>query len=122
MSMVWALSPLIGFFMCPILGSLSDGCRSRLGRRRPFILIYSFGILIGLLLTGYSHVLGELIYDSNGRINPAIIFITVLGVVLLDFDCDACQAPARAYLIDVSTTEDHSIGLSTFTVSFDLLF
>ena len=29
MSMVWGLSPLVGFFACPILGSLSDGCRSK---------------------------------------------------------------------------------------------
>lgn len=68
MSMVWGLSPMIGFFACPILGffifnflfdinyffkctnfrSLSDGCNSKLGRRRPFIIIYSIGIIIGL--------------------------------------------------------------------------
>lgn len=36
--------------------------------------------------------------------------------MLLDFDCDACQSPARAYLIDVCRAEDHSTGLSMFTV------
>jgi len=29
------------------------------------------------------------------------IFFTVLGTVLLDFDADACQSPARAYLLDI---------------------
>lgn len=45
-----------------------------------------------------------------------VILVTIAGVILLDFDCDACQSPARAYLIDVSPIEDHSIGLSMFTV------
>ncbi|CAF0776539.1 unnamed protein product [Brachionus calyciflorus] len=114
-SMVWGLSPIIGFFTCPLLGSLSDDSNSSLGRRRPYIILYSLGILIGLILTGYGHIFGNFFLVNNG-VNPMIIFFTVLGVVLLDFDCDACQSPARAYLIDVSQEEDHSVGLSTFTV------
>ena len=50
MSWTWCLPPLIGFFLVPILGSLSDKCNTRIGRRRPFILLYSIGILLGLLL------------------------------------------------------------------------
>lgn len=33
--------------------------------------------------------------------HPWGVFFTVLGTVLLDFDADACQSPARAYLLDV---------------------
>lgn len=47
MTLVWALSPLIGFFVTPILGSLSDRCRSKYGRRRPFIFLLAIGVLIG---------------------------------------------------------------------------
>lgn len=47
MTLVWALSPLIGFFLTPILGSLSDRCPLKLGRRRPFILCMSLGVLLG---------------------------------------------------------------------------
>ena len=50
MSWIWCLPPLIGFFLVPILGSLSDKWQTRIGRRRPFIIIYSIGILTGLLL------------------------------------------------------------------------
>jgi len=113
--MVWGLSPLVGFFACPILGSLSDSCKSRLGRRRPFIIIYSIGIFSGLLLLGYGHSIGNL-FSTNLIDNPYVILFTIIGVVLLDFNCDACQSPARAYLIDVSEVGDHSIGLSTFTI------
>lgn len=46
-SLIWAISPIIGFFLCPILGSLSDGCQLSLGRRRPFILLLSSGLFVG---------------------------------------------------------------------------
>jgi solute carrier family 45 protein 1/2/4 len=41
--------------------------------------------------------------------------LTVLGVLLLDLDCDACQSPSRAYLLDVTNPSQHSSGLTTFT-------
>ena len=44
------------------------------------------------------------------------IALTVLGVVLLDCCCDACQSPCRTYLLDVSQPGDHAAGLATFTV------
>jgi len=50
MTWTWCLPPLIGFFLVPALGSLSDKCQTRFGRRRPFIFIYSIGILTGLML------------------------------------------------------------------------
>lgn len=50
MTWTWCIPPLIGFFLVPTLGSLSDKCNTRIGRRRPFILLYSIGILTGLFL------------------------------------------------------------------------
>ena len=34
--------------------------------------------------------------------HPWGLVVTVLGTVLLDFDADACQSPARAYMLDVT--------------------
>jgi solute carrier family 45, member 1/2/4 len=48
--------------------------------------------------------------------HPWGVFFTILGTVLLDFDADACQSPARAFLLDVTLPEDHATGLSTFTI------
>lgn len=47
MTLVWALSPLVGFFLCPILGSFSDRCKLNIGRRRPFIILLSIGVFLG---------------------------------------------------------------------------
>ncbi|XP_041674419.1 proton-associated sugar transporter A-like [Drosophila eugracilis] len=140
MTLVWALSPLVGFFLCPVMGSLSDRCKLNIGRRRPFILLLSIGVVIGLLLVPNGETLGYCFGDGNAFSEDAFtkidssknityihdsssksshswgIFFTVLGTVLLDFDADACQSPARAYLLDVCVPKDHARGLSTFTI------
>ena len=167
MTLVWCVSPLLGFFLVPIMGSLSDRCPLKLGRRRPFILLFSFGIVVGLILVPNGEALGVLAGDtgtdltstSTGinetatilkRINatnnlvlfrngtkailrsdfspewPSTrklphkhvigIILTILGVAMLDFNCDACQSPCRTYLLDISVPDDHSRGLTSFTV------
>jgi len=64
MTLIWCLSPLVGFFLTPILGSLSDRCRSPLGRRRPFIILLSIGVVLGLLLVPNGKYLGKLLGDE----------------------------------------------------------
>lgn len=226
MTMVWCLSPVLGFFLVPVMGSLSDRCRAKLGRRRPFIILLSIGIILGLALVPNGESLGAILGDTGTRSNskgpllengvssssfrqsapptsfppkmdihlksykpvnrrvaynskdvsynytsdersssgdltalsdnelknkyqyhtiqnkssvaPSMvsdnvdessnlsivlsssrvrgIILTIIGVALLDFSCDACQSPCRAYLLDVSIPEDHSTGLTMFTV------
>ena len=161
MSLVWCISPMLGFLLVPLMGSLSDRCRSRLGRRRPFILLLSVGIAVGLVAVPYGKTIGVMLGDVYGvYVAPSLggatdatdspiggattatpsgnatvddvtiaypattvgnnhgwgILFTIIGVVMLDFSCDACQSPCRAYLVDVCVPEDHGVGLSTFTV------
>lgn len=49
-SLVWLISPILGFLLQPIIGSASDYCRSRWGRRRPYILALGILMLVGLSL------------------------------------------------------------------------
>lgn len=65
MSISWMVSPLLGFFIVPLLGSASDTCTSNIGRRRPFIFLYSVGIICGLLLVPFGKDIGELLGDSD---------------------------------------------------------
>jgi len=53
---------------------------------------------------------------KSGCLATYSILLTIVGVVLLDCCCDACQSPCRTYLLDVSQPEDHAAGLATFTV------
>ncbi len=157
MTMIWCLSPLLGFFTMPLLGSASDRCPSKFGRRRPFIILLSAGIIIGLIFVPYGYRMGKVCgkpsHDNNNvevtlgpvmatenvtydvsptptleSVSMSLIYealpkvvhvcstvLTIVGVVLLDFNCDACQSPARAYLIDVTDPSDHARGLATFS-------
>jgi len=64
MTMIWCLSPMVGFFLTPLLGSFSDRCKSRLGRRRPFIILLSIGIIFGLLLVPNGKAIGQAFGDT----------------------------------------------------------
>ncbi|XP_014768744.1 solute carrier family 45 member 4 [Octopus bimaculoides] len=148
MTWVWCLSPLLGFFLVPIFGSMSDRCKLRLGRRRPFILMMSAGIIVGLVLIPNGEYFGILagdqppISDYRDNINGTLLYtnyasnstvvsiasfprqhiayrgiiLTIVGVILLDFNCDACQSPSRSYLLDVTLPEEHNTGITTFTI------
>jgi len=69
MTLIWCLSPLVGFFLTPILGSLSDRCRSSLGRRRPFIILLSIGVVLGLILVPNGKYLGKMMGDEYYEVN-----------------------------------------------------
>jgi len=70
MTLIWCLSPLVGFFLTPILGSLSDRCRSSLGRRRPFIILLSIGVVLGLILVPNGKTLGKMFGDTYPVYEP----------------------------------------------------
>lgn len=63
MTLVWALSPIVGFFLTPLLGSLSDRCNHPMGRRRPFIILLAIGVFLGLLLVPNGEDLGYYMGD-----------------------------------------------------------
>lgn len=60
-SLVWLISPVLGFVLQPVIGSASDYCRSPWGRRRPYILTLGVMMLIGitLFLNGDALLSGE---------------------------------------------------------------
>uniref|UniRef100_A0A1A9W8E2 Major facilitator superfamily (MFS) profile domain-containing protein n=1 Tax=Glossina brevipalpis TaxID=37001 RepID=A0A1A9W8E2_9MUSC len=146
MTMAWGLSPLIGFFVSPLLGSISDRCHLNWGRRRPIISLLSFGILCGLILVPFGKDLGILLGDDSFNATSTLmqnnfsaqdisaialksstssstspshkfaVALTILGMVLLDFDADTCQTPARTYLLDMCIPEDQSKALTMFTL------
>lgn len=75
MSLVWCLSPILGILAVPVLGSLSDNCKLKIGRRRPFIILLATGIVLGLLIVPNGKTLGLILGDHeyNGFQNTSIL-------------------------------------------------
>uniref|UniRef100_A0A3Q3JNE9 Solute carrier family 45 member 4b n=1 Tax=Monopterus albus TaxID=43700 RepID=A0A3Q3JNE9_MONAL len=118
-SLTWFLSPILGLLFTPVIGSASDRCTLRWGRRRPFILALCVGTLLGVALFLNGSLIGLSIGDSPGS-QPIGIVLTVVGVVVLDFCADASEGPIRAYLLDVADTEEQDISLNIHAFSAGL--
>ncbi|XP_071324272.1 solute carrier family 45 member 4 [Trachinotus anak] len=118
-SLTWFLSPILGLLFTPVIGSASDRCTLRWGRRRPFILALCVGVLLGVALFLNGSLIGLSIGDSPGS-QPIGIVLTVLGVVVLDFCADASEGPIRAYLLDVADTEEQDMALNIHAFSAGL--
>ncbi|XP_074540155.1 solute carrier family 45 member 4-like isoform X2 [Halichoeres trimaculatus] len=118
-SLTWFLSPILGLLLTPLIGSASDRCTLRWGRRRPFILALCVGVLLGVALFLNGSLIGLSVGDSPGS-QPIGIVLTVLGVVVLDFAADASEGPIRAYLLDVADTEEQDMALNIHAFSAGL--
>ncbi|XP_061589256.1 membrane-associated transporter protein [Cololabis saira] len=110
-SLVWLISPILGFLLQPIIGSASDYCRSPWGRRRPYILVLGILMLVGMsMFLNGDAVVSALVSDRSLRSTWAIV-VVMLGVVLFDFAADFIDGPIKAYLFDVCSHRDKERGL-----------
>ena len=59
--MTWLMGcgPLLGFLLCPVVGHSSDRCRSRYGKRRPFIMGFCLTIIVCLIIIPQSEAIGK---------------------------------------------------------------
>lgn len=70
-SLVWLISPILGFVLQPVVGSASDHCACSWGRRRPYILGLGIIMLVGmtLYLNGDEMISGKWGECAGGRQN-----------------------------------------------------
>ena len=121
MSFVLGIGPLLGFFFVPIIGRASDRCRSKYGRRRPFIFGLSLMLIISLMLIPYGEQIGYYADWGFGISGPNFsLTLLVVGAVLLDFASQACLTPCEALLSDASRNtpqQDQCFMVYSFMVS-----
>ncbi|KAM4810322.1 membrane-associated transporter protein [Rhinophrynus dorsalis] len=110
-SLVWLISPILGFILQPVVGSASDHCRSRWGRRRPYILSLGIIMVLGMTLYLNGDTAISAIFTNKEEKKTWAIVITMLGVVAFDFAADFIDGPIKAYLFDVCSHQDKERGL-----------
>ena len=94
---VMAMDNIVALVLLPVFGSLSDRCRSPLGRRMPFILI---GATTAALLT--------LLVPLLVRVAPLWQFLTLLALLLITMG--TFRSPAVALMPDVTPRPLRSKG------------
>ena len=99
-SIMWAFSPILGIFFQSYIGSASDRCRSKWGRRRPFILAGGLAVCFGLTLFAYGRPISATLFHGNKFLAMLVVF------VVMDFFLDQFEPPVRMYLLDVVSPED----------------
>ncbi|NWR66904.1 S45A2 protein, partial [Bucorvus abyssinicus] len=110
-SLVWLISPILGFVLQPVVGSASDHCTCTWGRRRPYILGLGIIMLLGMTLYLNGDVIISAFIGERDKQRTWAIVITMLGVVLFDFAADFIDGPIKAYLFDVCSHQDKEKGL-----------
>lgn len=105
-SYIWFISPTFGLLLGPLMGNWSDKCTLQWGRRRPFILSFVIGTVVGLTLMILSKDLASALSNIPNQQRIIGIVFGVAGTQLMDFCLDQLEAPLRAYTLDVCSPSD----------------
>ena len=102
--LTWIFGPITGLLVQPIVGTFSDSCTSKYGRRRPFIV--SFAVLLGLFSVLFAST-KSIISSGDAR----LAFGTVL-FFLMDCMINGVQGPYRAFASDLASQDQQSLAMA----------
>ncbi|KAK5015364.1 hypothetical protein LTR16_003683 [Cryomyces antarcticus] len=124
LAIVWIAGPLSGTLVQPYVGLKSDRCRSRWGKRRPFMVGGAIATITSLLCLAWTkEIVGGFLHlfgvdgEAKGVYTAAICF-AVLFIYILDFSINVIQAGIRAFIVDCAPThqqEDANAWASRIT-------
>lgn len=91
---IMAMDNVLALFLLPMFGAISDKCKSKMGKRKPFIL---FGTIAAVILMMMLPIVDNS-YFANPTIEKEILFIGILGALLVAMG--TYRSPAVALMAD----------------------
>ena len=91
---IMAMDNVLALFLLPFFGAISDKCKSKMGRRKPFIL---FGTIAAVVLMMLLPIVDNS-YFANPTMGKEILFIGILGALLVAMG--TYRSPAVALMAD----------------------
>lgn len=117
LAIVWIAGPLSGTLVQPYVGIKSDQCRSRFGKRRPFMVGGAAATIVSLLLLAWTREIVTFILhgifgvDETGQgVKVTTIVIAIFLVYILDFAINVIQAGIRAFIVDNAPTHQQDLA------------
>lgn len=106
-ALVWLAAPLCGVVFQPIVGILSDRTRSRWGRRKPFIVGGTAGVIIATLALAF--LTTPLSGDTQGQ-SPRmlIILLAITLIYAMNVSIQPIQAGLRTLIIENCPTHQQT--------------
>lgn len=101
---IMSLDNVLALFLLPFFGGLSDRCRSRMGKRKPFILCGTVVAVFLMLLLPFL----DNMYYAEPSIAIKVTFIVILGCILVAMG--SYRSPAVALMPDVTPKPLRSKG------------
>ncbi|KAG5925579.1 hypothetical protein E4U42_004158 [Claviceps africana] len=106
MALVWIAGPLTGTLVVPYVGIVSDNCRVRWGKRRPFMIGGTVATVVSLLFLAWTReivggILGLFGADRQSEgVKTVVMVAAVVGIYMLDIAINTVQAAIRAFIVD----------------------
>jgi len=91
---IMAMDNVLALFLLPMFGAISDKCKSKMGKRKPFIL---FGTIAAVILMMLLPIVDNS-YFADPTIEKEILFIGILGALLVAMG--TYRSPAVALMAD----------------------
>lgn len=108
---VWVVGPLSGLIVAPIVGTLSDRCTHRMGRRRPFIVGGLIATIVGMLTFSNAPQLASLLVGPESESHHAsAIAIAIVSFCILDLAINTTMWPGwfSIFLERITTSTVHA--------------
>ena len=93
---IMAADNVLALFLLPLFGGISDRCKAKMGRRKPFILFGTIAAVVFMLLLP---LLDDSYFASADKWKP-VAFIVILGLLLIAMG--TYRSPAVALMPDVT--------------------
>ncbi len=94
--LIMAADNVLALFLLPLFGGLSDRCRAKMGKRKPFILCGTVSAVFLMLLIPFL----DNAYFAEPKTAFEIVFVCVLGCILVAMG--TYRSPAVALMPDVT--------------------
>jgi Na+/melibiose symporter-like transporter len=110
---IWALGPISGLVVAPLVGALSDKSTSRFGRRRPFIVVGTIVVAAAMLVFSNAPVVARWLLPrsaAESTLHKAAIVVASVAFAFSDFALNATMWPLRALQGDlVPASQQHAM-------------